>query len=585
MLLTLGDSATDGFGYTPHVVLALYLVMLLVIGVVGLVRSKQSEEDYYLAGRGQGWIVSSLTIMATFFSSFALLGAPSMVYKDGVVFALFALNVPLAGGVVYVLGSRISRIGRAKGFVTPADLLADYYGSPVALRLLVTLVGFVYAVVYIVMQLQAGGFLAAKLFGGDDAFTIGVVALSIVTTLYILIGGMRSVAWTDVIQGGLLIGGMLIAGAAAVAAVGGVGPFFERVSELPPEALSFPGVTGSWTPGVLFTVCVFASIGSMIQPAQWMRYYAAKSSATLRRSALILAVLLTSCFLFGVMLVGLGGHVLYPVTDENGQYLVEARPGEQPAETQTSGASVERVPHDKLKGRVMLPHPSVGSKGNEFDQVLIVVLKEHAPSLFGPAGPFIVSLLLVAILAAAMSTADSNLHAVSAVLTRDIYDRFVRPDASQRERTWVGRSVIIAATLAALGLIWLMNNRADQFPVFAAIAKMGLLAIAFTSQLIPITVDVLFLRRGTRAGAVAGMCAGIAIVFLFTPFFGMIADRGGEPSGALTLLDYLKKVFDSGAWGLIANVVVFMIVSLFTKRPDAGRVREYATLVGDDSSR
>ena len=99
-------------GTTPHLVLALYLVVLVGIGVFGYVKGRQTEEDYYLAGRGQGVFVTVLTIMATMFSSAAMLGIPGMVYKDGAAFMLFALNLPLAGAAVYLLGSRISRIGR-----------------------------------------------------------------------------------------------------------------------------------------------------------------------------------------------------------------------------------------------------------------------------------------------------------------------------------------------------------------------------------------------------------------------------------------------------------------------------------------
>ncbi len=150
----------ENFGYVPHVILAGYLLMLLIIGIVGYRRSKIGEEDYYLAGRNQGWLVSSLTIMATFFSSFALLGAPGMVYRDGVVFALFSLNVPLSGAAVYFLGSRIYKMGKEKGYVTPADMICDHYKSKTALRLLVALTGFLYAVPYVVMQIQAGGILA-----------------------------------------------------------------------------------------------------------------------------------------------------------------------------------------------------------------------------------------------------------------------------------------------------------------------------------------------------------------------------------------------------------------------------------------
>ena len=96
----MNPSINSDLGWLPHICLAGYLIFLLVIGIWGLRKSRASEEDYYLAGRGQGWLVSSLTIMATFFSSAAMLGAPGMVYKEGVVFALFALNVPLSGIVI-----------------------------------------------------------------------------------------------------------------------------------------------------------------------------------------------------------------------------------------------------------------------------------------------------------------------------------------------------------------------------------------------------------------------------------------------------------------------------------------------------
>ena len=67
---------------------------------------------------------------ATFFSSFALLGAPGMVYRDGVVFALFSLNVPVAGVAIYLLGDRIRKIGRQHGYITPADMISAHLPKP-----------------------------------------------------------------------------------------------------------------------------------------------------------------------------------------------------------------------------------------------------------------------------------------------------------------------------------------------------------------------------------------------------------------------------------------------------------------------
>lgn len=539
------SESMETLGSVPYYVVAGYMLLLLGLGIAGWRKSANSEEDYYLAGRGQGWIVSSLTIMATFFSSFALLGAPGMVYRDGVVFALFSLNVPLSGAAVYFFGSKIRRIGQARGYVTPGDMVSDYYGSPVALRLLVALVGLLYTIPYVVMQIQAGGILSQQLFPGENSFEIGAVVLAIITMAYIMIGGMRSVAWTDVVQGILLMGGMLVGGAAVVAVLGGPVEFFNKVADLPAKSLSVPGTSGFWSPGMLLTVCLIGSIGSLVQPAQWMRFYAAKSTRTLKRSALIFAVILTGCFFFGVMLVGLGGQVLYPIVDGAGEYYRSA-----------SGA--------------LLPNPAVGTTPGGFNDIMLVVLKNHLPELLGGLGALVASLIMVAIMAAAMSTADSNLHAMSAVVTRDIYDRFIRPMAGENERTWVGRAIISIVTIASLVLV-IVANRSETNPL-GMIVILGLFAIAFSSQLLPITFDMLYLRKGTKQGAIAGMVTGLAIVFFISPFMPeMGAGLGGIRTAMLGMID-------KGSWGVIGNVVVFVVVSALTQPLKSADVAEFSRL-------
>ena len=496
--------------------------------------------------------------MATFFSSAAMLGAPGMVYKEGVVFALFALNVPLSGASIYVIGNRIRKLGRTHGHVTPADLICKHYDSPVALRSLVTLIGFLYAVPYVVIQIQAGGIISSQLFDGEHAFEIGACLLSLVTMLYIMIGGMRSVAWTDALQGMLLMSGMLLAGAAAVAALRGPTAFFDKVGELPRTSLSVPGTSGSFTPEKLFTLCIFGALGSIVQPAQWMRFYAAKSAKALRRSAVIFALGLTACFLFGVMLIGLGGQVLYPVAkpSANGGFEYQV---------QIDGQAVA-VPEADLakrlaKGAKPLPHPEVGSGTRDFDQIMVLVLKRHLTKLLGPVGLLLGTLIIIAIMAAAMSTADSNLHAMSAVITRDIYGNILRPNSTEKSRLWVGRGVIAAATLFALVMVF-VSRSSENFDPVGMIMPMSLLAIAFSSQLLPVTVDVLFLKRGTRQGAIVGIIAGMLVVLMFSPLLAIIT---GSESAAVGLFGRLKQIADIGFCCIVVNVAVFALISFKQK--------------------
>jgi SSS family solute:Na+ symporter len=545
MISLLAQSEAPSLGIWPYLILALYLVGLLALGIISLLKSRRAahaETDYYLAGRGQGVLVTSLTIMATYFSGFAILTFPGWVYEGGIAPMLYALNLPVAAAAIYILGNRIRRIGRKRGYITPADMITDYYGDSPWIRSLVALTGVLYVIPYVVMQVKAGGLLADGLFREVEHLTMfgqqismedfGIGALSLVTMVYVIIGGMRSVAWTDVMQGIILLTAMLLSGIAVLYALEGPSGYFSRVSsELSGELLTVAEAPGKHNAWKLLTFCAFASLASIIQPAQWMRFYAARDSATLRRSAIAFSTILPICFIFGVFLVGLGGRVLYE-------------------------------PIEAANGALRLPN------GDKTDQILIHVIQDYFPVIFGGFGVILVSLILVAVMAASMSTADSNLHALSAVATRDVYHP-LRPKSGEKERTWIGRLVIILATLVSARIAIVGGNS----EVLNTITAFFGLAMAFSAQMLPITIDLLFFRRGSRAGAIAGLAAGILTVCLFPPLGKMIL---GESGSLLKGTSALKALFDVGMCGIIANTLAFVIVSKFTRKPDQAHREEFA---------
>ena len=622
------ESAIGELGKFPVYIMGGYLVLLLCLGVAGWLRSRNDEEDYYLAGRQQGWIISSVTIMATFFSSFALLGAPGMVYREGIMFVFFSLNVPVAGVCVYLFGSRIWKAGRDSGYVTPGDMVSDYYGSRVALKLLVAATCTLYVLPYVVMQIKAGGVLSAKLFPGNyhlsigswtifesvSSYSLGAFVLAAITMVYIMIGGMRSVAWTDLIQGILLIVGMLVSGMAMLIVFDSPAEFGRRLTEdLPESSLTIPGNTGTWEWTMLFTVCAVGSVGSMVQPAQWMRFYSASSPAVLKRGAAILAVVLTSCFIFGVMLIGLAGQILYPLNFT----LTEEAPAEvaeTELETRTTGIVFEdghefevdqatgemkwswsgkksREMSDSQRTRIeaVLTEGQIAALGTlqaksrdetvrpavsphnaiqDYDSILVAIISTELPRHFHAAGAIVASLILVAIMAASMSTADSNLHAVSAVATRDIYDQFIRPNASEAERIWFGRFVIASVTALALWAVIGGNDPElrQKYDVLAMIAQLGLTAMAFSAQLLPVTFDMLFIQRGTRMGAIVGLAGGLVATFMSGPLFGLLVEACGRPSSLVGIQAQIESITTSlrmhgSVWGLLVNVPLFVIVS------------------------
>ena len=91
---------------------------------------------------------------------------------------------------------------------------------------------------------------------------------------------------------------------------------------------------------------------------------------------------------------------------------------------------------------------------------------------------------------------------------------------------------------------------------------MSILAIAFSSQLLPVTIDVLFLKRGSRQGAIAGIIAGMLVVLMFSPIPAILT---GSDSAVVSLFARLKQLADIGFCGVVVNVTVFALVSLKNK--------------------
>ena len=463
-------------GYLPHLLLGAYMVLLVWLCYLGYRKGKSTEEDYYLAGRGQGLLVSALTIMATMFSSAALLGIPGTVYRDGLAFVPFAMNLTVGGLGIYFLGTRMNRLGKARGYVTPADMIGEYYGGT-SIRILAVSTGVLTycptsscrsrrAAIWprgYSRMLHRSTFWAGSSTCSTPGY--GFFPCSLWPTCWS--GACARSPGRTSFRASFYLTGMLVAGLATVLYFQSQGGFFRAVSTPPPEALTMPGATGKWNPWMIFSICTIVALGAVIQPGQWMRFYAARSVKTLRQCALIFAVVLPTCFIFGIMVVALGARVEFPPAwkapvDElqaaeawqgDGDYAEGARvryaEGLFEAKGKVSSGQVFE-PENWNPVQKLYPHEALGPEPSDTDKAVIVMTQLAVPEVFGAVfGSIVVTIILVAVLAASMSTADSNLHALSAVLTRDVYDRYVSPDASERQKTWFGRAVIVVATICA----------------------------------------------------------------------------------------------------------------------------------------
>ena len=514
---------------TPLLVIGIYLAVTFGIGIMAWWRGRVTADDYYISARSQGYMVTALAIMATFFSAFAMLGAPGMLYAGGIGFVYFMLNVPICGALIWIIGRPLWRLGKRFGYITPSDLVADYFQSD-TLRVLIALLGITYIIPYAVLQFKGGGYLFEVITRGSDvhvgAFSLaggiisfgplslstsvfGALLLASITMIYTIMGGMRAVCWTDVFQGALLVLGMLLGGLITVWKLGGVRGLFSQAAAVgnaahpAGEFITLPGPAGMFPITMIFTFTLVASFGTMASPGQWMRYYSARGPDALRKSMIIFAVVLTACYFFGTAFIGLGGKVMFP----------------------------------------SLAQP---------DTVYLMILEKYLPLVFA-------SFLVTTIMAAAMSTANGNLHALSALVTKDLYSRFIRTGnrAGQREMVWVGRTVISLASIVSL---WIALQ-----PNIGMIVQIGLISMAASLQMFPALIGPLFWKGATRAGTIAGVLLGMLVSLVtFQPAWFGISSFGQSPLS----IHY-------GFWGVVVNLAALYVVSRLTSPPPSAVIERF----------
>ena len=438
-----------------------YLLATIVIGVLANKRLTVNMEDFLLYGRQAGFVVLYLTVVATFHSAFAFLGSGGFFYTHGIGFWAAGTWTVLVGAITYTLGTRIWALGKKFGYVTPADLLADFYESE-TVRLVVAAVSVVFTILYIQVQAAGLGYILSVATGDRISFGLATAILLVVAAAYLMAGGLRAVYWTDVIQGVWMYVAVWAGALVLVYKLfGGPVELWRRLAAERPDLLSLPGPEGFFTPGMWFGMTIALSFGIILQPHMMIRYYTAASAKTLKLLGATTPLYLFTLFI-PVAMVGLGGALVLPDL-----------------------ASPDRV----------------------FPELLF----RYAP-------PWLTGLILAGATAAAMSTLDSILHSNMTVLTRDVYQRYIAPDRSQAHYVAFGRGVVVA--LLAVG--WYLSVAELDFLVqIVALSAAGALQLlpAVLGVCYPRR------RLTTSAGAVAGILAGCAALYLaqngWVPTWGM----------------------------------------------------------------
>jgi SSS family solute:Na+ symporter len=370
---------------TPQLAIVLvYLLAMLAIGVLFRRRSAQGTVEFFLAGRGIGRMVLFFTMTATNFSAFTIFGLSGAGYRIGYAFyPIMGFGTGFMALGLWVIGSRVHVLGRERGYITPSDFILDRYGSPL-LKGLFSVVMILLTLPYIAIQAIAAGRSLESLAGLP--YWAGALLVMGFTVLYVMLGGMRSVAWTDVVQA-LMILVFTLAGFILIAVrVGGMSGSMRELAARHPGLFARPGLDGSLTPGVWLGYLLLWLFADPMFPQLFQRFLAARDLRSLK-TTVVLYPLITTFLFFLTVSIG-------------------------------------------VMGRAVFPDLSLTQSESVYPMLLARF-----------ASPFVSTLLLTGGLAALMSTLDSQLLTMASMIGLDFGKR-------KRARVWLHRLIVVAIGFA-----------------------------------------------------------------------------------------------------------------------------------------
>ena len=471
------------------IVFALYLLSMLAVGSL-FFRKTQNLSDYFLGGRKLNSWVTSLSAQASDMSGWLLLGLPGLAYLTGIGEA-FWVALGLAIGT-YLNWKFISvRLRKYTQIAGDSLTLPDYFenrfkDNTKILRVSSALIILIFFLIYTAAQFVAGAKLFHTVFG--IPYLTGLIVGAVVIVGYTFLGGFLAVCWTDFIQGMLMFFALIIVPVSAVIFLGGPANTVEKLKLVDSNFVNILFAPGGKRLSAMTIVSSLAwGLGYFGMPHILVRFMAIKSSSQIKKARKIAMVwvVMTLC---AAVLVGITGRV----------YLTKEL------------------------------------QGNMSETVFMVMVNQMFPT-------FVAGVLLAAILAATMSTADSQLLVTASAISQDFYKALLRKSASDKELLWIGRLTVILVSVIAF-LMALNPDRSVYRLVAYAWAGLG---AAFG----PTIILSLFWKRMNKQGAFAGILTGGITVLIWKQLQGGIFD--------------MYEIVP----GFIVSIIFIVAVSLFTQPP------------------
>jgi sodium/proline symporter len=477
----------DTNNWTIGATFIVYILAMFGIGFVAFRRTR-SLTDYLLGGRHMGPAVSALSAGASDMSGWLLMGLPGFAYASGLVSFWTALSLLIGTYLNWKLVAvRLRRETERHGALTLPDYIERRFDDRRhMLRLVTALVTLGFFLLYTTSGLVASGKLFNQVFG--IPYTTAVVLGALAIMLYASFGGFIAVCWTDAVQGILMIGALLAVPLVTAIKAGGVGAVSAAVQNASPHMFDlFQNKAGDAYGPLKIASDMAWGLGYFGMPHILARFMAIESEVKIPRARRIATTWVATSLL---MALAVG-----------------------------------------ITGMAVIPEPLVDS-----ETVFISMVK----LLFHP---FFAGVCLAGVLAAIMSTADSQLLVCTSAITEDFYRTFYRRDATEEELIWVGRISVLGIAAAAVLLALDKDSKV-----------MGIVAYAwagFGAAFGPTILFSLYWKRMTQWAALAGILVGGATIVIWKNLQG----------GVFDLYELLP--------GFLASLAAIVIVTLLTPRGES----------------
>ena len=495
------------------VAFAFYLALMILIGVF-YSRNTKNNEDYFLGGRNLGGWTAALSAQASDMSGWLLMGLPGTVYIAGTGQIWIAIGL-LIGTVLnwYIVASRLRKYTIVSGnsLTIPTFFQNRYRDKVGVIKIVSAIIIAIFLAVYTASAFSSGAKLFATLFGNskdgkldNTAYLIGLTIAAVVILIYTFMGGFKAVCTTDFIQGMLMLVAILAVPIVTYAMLSHDSSFAEALKS---HGVNDPGSflnimkdgDGNDNSFVSIVSNLAWGLGYFGMPHIIIRFMAIKNDHEVKKSRRIgitwvVISLAASCFI-GVVARGF----ITPALDDKSSETAFIR-------------LIQQIFTD--------------------NNVLI----------------FIGGIFLCGILAAIMSTADSQLLVTASAVSEDMYKGVIKKDATEKSALWVGKiAVVIVAVIAFL------------IALDPESSIMGLVSNAwagFGAAFGPVVLLALFWKRSNLAGAISGMSIG-ALTIIVWEYIPLI---GGQTLAAATQLYSLVP-------GFFLALIVNVVISLITKAP------------------